>query len=68
MCQFIVTTLDEAADHLPPVISNKSEELGRFTQPIALTLKAKLFYWQQAHCSMVMHTWPTGQTLMEKLY
>lgn len=38
---FIVTTLDEAADHLPPVISNKSEELGRFTQPIALTLKAK---------------------------
>ncbi len=38
---FIVELLDGASGYLPLIINNRAEELGRFTKPIALTLKAK---------------------------
>lgn len=39
--KFITSLLDESVGQLPLTITNRAEELGRFTQPIALTLKAK---------------------------
>lgn len=39
---YVVQLLDEAVVDLPLVINNRIEELGRFTQPIALSLKAKI--------------------------
>lgn len=39
---FATGLLDEAAPKLPLYISNRAEELGRFTQPIARTIKAKM--------------------------
>jgi hypothetical protein len=39
---YIVSLLDEAVQDLPLQILNRSSELGRITQPIALTLKADL--------------------------
>ncbi len=37
---YIVELLDEAEPDLPPYISSEASELGRITQPIALSLKA----------------------------
>ncbi|MBE9598262.1 RagB/SusD family nutrient uptake outer membrane protein [Pedobacter sp. MC2016-24] len=39
---YIVKLLDEATPALPLVISDRTTELGRMTQPIALAIKAKL--------------------------
>lgn len=39
---YVVQLLDEAAPDLPVVINNRAEDLGRFTRPIALALKAKV--------------------------
>ena len=39
---YMVQLIDESKDALPPAIENESSELGRFTQPIALSLKAKI--------------------------
>lgn len=39
---YVVQLLDEAAPDLPIIVGNQAEELGRFTKPIALTLKAKI--------------------------
>lgn len=39
---YVVQLLDEAAPKLPIIINNRAEDLGRFTKPIALTLKAKV--------------------------
>lgn len=39
---YIVELLDEAALNLPIMIENTTEEMGRITKPIALTVKAKL--------------------------
>jgi hypothetical protein len=39
---YIVELLDEAIPHLPPVILNPQDEMGRITQPIAAALKAKI--------------------------
>jgi len=39
---YISTLLDEAVTNLPPIIIDRSSELGRITQPIALAVKAKL--------------------------
>lgn len=39
---YVVQLLDEAAPDLPVIINNRAEDLGRFTKPIALTLKAKI--------------------------
>lgn len=39
---YVVQLLDEAAPDLPVVIINRTEDLGRFTKPIALSLKAKI--------------------------
>ncbi len=38
---FITNLIDEATPLLPKTIENTAEELGRFTQPIALSIKAK---------------------------
>ncbi|HMR19747.1 MAG TPA: RagB/SusD family nutrient uptake outer membrane protein, partial [Sphingobacterium sp.] len=38
--EYIVGLLDEAVLDLPPMINDELSELGRITQPIALTLKA----------------------------
>lgn len=39
---FIVNNLDDAAPKLPLFINNRAEELGRFTEPIAKSIKAKI--------------------------
>ncbi len=39
---YIANLLDSAAINLPPTINNTASELGRITQPIALSLKARL--------------------------
>src|SRR5690606_12774751 len=39
---YIVGLLDESAEVLPSLIENTTEELGRITKPIALSVKAKL--------------------------
>ncbi len=39
---YIVNLIDEATPHLPVVIGDRANELGRMTQPIALSIKAKL--------------------------
>lgn len=39
---YVVQLLDEAAPDLPIIINNRAEDLGRFTRPIALSLKAKV--------------------------
>ena len=39
--EYIVELLDEAIADLPLVIENELEELGRFTKPIAYSIKAK---------------------------
>jgi hypothetical protein len=39
---YMVRLLDQAAPDLPLVIANQVQELGRITQPIALTLKAQI--------------------------
>ena len=39
---YIIELIDEAAPNLPLKIDNEAEELGRFTRPIALALKAKI--------------------------
>lgn len=39
---YVVQLLDEAAPDLPVIINNRVEDLGRFTRPIALALKAKV--------------------------
>lgn len=39
---YIADLLDEAYEYLPQEVNNRTEELGRITKPIALTLKAKL--------------------------
>ena len=39
---YVVQLLDEATPGLPTVISNRTEELGRMTKGIALSLKAKV--------------------------
>jgi hypothetical protein len=39
---YIVRLIDDAAPALPPDITNKTEELGRITQAIALSVKAKV--------------------------
>ena len=39
---YIAGLLDDAYEYLPQEVTNKTEELGRITKPIALTLKAKL--------------------------
>jgi len=39
---FIVKHLDAAAKNLPDVIQNTSNELGRITKPIALSIKARV--------------------------
>lgn len=40
--EYIVTLLDEAAEMLPDDIQNQTQEMGRATKPIALSLKAKV--------------------------
>jgi len=40
---YISGLLDQAAPNLPPVILDRSTELGRITRPIALAIKAKLW-------------------------
>ena len=40
--EYVVQLLDEASPDLPIIINNRTEELGRFTRPIALALKAKI--------------------------
>jgi hypothetical protein len=42
---YIVELLDEAAKDLPLEIYNKVSEAGRITQPIALSVKAKVLVW-----------------------
>jgi len=42
---FIVQLIDEAVPDLPSVIENPVEENGRITQPIALSVKAKVLAW-----------------------
>src|SRR5690606_19015421 len=37
---FIVNLLDEAIPYLPEIIESEASELGRITQPIALSVKA----------------------------
>lgn len=39
---YVVELLDEAAPDLPVEVSNRTEELGRITRPIAMSLKAKI--------------------------
>jgi hypothetical protein len=39
---FIVSLLDEAMPYLPPIIESEASELGRITQPIALSIKAQV--------------------------
>lgn len=39
---YVVQLLDEAAADLPVIINNRTEDLGRFTRPVALSLKAKV--------------------------
>lgn len=39
---YVVQLLDEAAPDLPVIINNRTEDLGRVTKPIALSLKAKI--------------------------
>lgn len=39
---YISALLDEAVTNLPPIITDRGSELGRITQPIALSVKAKL--------------------------
>ncbi|MGL4518877.1 MAG: RagB/SusD family nutrient uptake outer membrane protein [Phocaeicola sp.] len=39
---FVCELLDEAAPKLPLFISNRAEELGRFTEPIARSVKARV--------------------------
>ncbi|MEJ2883919.1 RagB/SusD family nutrient uptake outer membrane protein [Pedobacter sp. GR22-6] len=39
---YIVSLIDEATPFLPVVIGERATELGRLTQPIALSIKAKL--------------------------
>lgn len=39
---YIVQLIDEAKGDLPPIITNETEELGRITQLIALSFKAKV--------------------------
>lgn len=39
---YVVQLLDEASIDLPTIINNRAEDLGRFTKPIALALKAKV--------------------------
>lgn len=39
---YVVQLLEEAAPDLPVIINNRAEDLGRFTRPIALALKAKV--------------------------
>ncbi|BAU54095.1 RagB/SusD family nutrient uptake outer membrane protein [Mucilaginibacter gotjawali] len=43
---YIVQLLDEAAPNLPPVITNKAQELGRITSVIALSVKAEVLATQ----------------------
>lgn len=40
--EYIVELLDEATPDLPLIIENKITEIGRITQPIALSVKAKV--------------------------
>lgn len=40
---YISGLLDQAAPNLPPVILDRTTELGRITRPIALAIKAKLW-------------------------
>ncbi|MES2457025.1 MAG: RagB/SusD family nutrient uptake outer membrane protein [Bacteroidota bacterium] len=39
---YVVALIDDAVPHLPNVIGERGTELGRLTQPIALSIKAKL--------------------------
>lgn len=39
---YVVKLIDEATPNLPIVIGDRANELGRMTQPIALSIKAKL--------------------------
>ncbi|MGQ7869210.1 RagB/SusD family nutrient uptake outer membrane protein [Sunxiuqinia sp. sy24] len=41
--EYIAELLDEAAPHLPLQIQSKVSEMGRITQPIALSLKAQAY-------------------------
>jgi starch-binding outer membrane protein, SusD/RagB family len=40
---YISSLLDSAAQKLPPYIANETQEMGRVTQPIVLSIKAKLW-------------------------
>ncbi|MBU2950920.1 RagB/SusD family nutrient uptake outer membrane protein [Tamlana agarivorans] len=42
---YIVSLLDEAILDLPPAITSTTSELGRVTQPIAASIKAKILAW-----------------------
>ena len=42
---YIVELIDEAVPDLPLVIADRTTELGRITQPIALGVKAKALVW-----------------------
>jgi hypothetical protein len=45
VARYIVELLDEAAEILPPLITNRTQELGRITKPIALAVKAQTLVW-----------------------